>query len=418
MRRIAAWRRSSVRSGGSSSQRGGLSALDLMGEALAGLVERPMRGALTAIGTVLGVASVVSVLGLTATAGNQISETFTEAAATEVRVSEVPSDETVVTGFPADSDVRAGRLAGVVAAGVSWTVTDITSVTGSPTVDPPTIGIDLSVVAATSGYLAATGGRLGEGTLFNPVHESHDAPVAVLGALAAQRLGIATVATRPVIQIDGVVLTVIGIVEEFPRRPELGSAVIVPTSFALLRWSSSGLVLAEMLAVTDPGAAPGVADQLPLALRPDAPELFAVTPPPDPRQLRQAVENDFANLLLLLAGVSLTVGAVGIANTSMVAVLERVPEIGLRRALGARRRDVGGQFLLESMLLGAVGGLVGSSAGVLIVLAVAVSRSWTAVLDPGYVAAGPVLGAVVGALAGVYPSLRAAAVEPVRALRA
>jgi len=61
---------------------------------------------------------------------------------------------------------------------------------------------------------------------------------------------------------------------------------------------------------------------------------------------------------------------------------------------------------------------VGSSAGVLIVLVVAVSRSWTAVLDPGYDLAGPVLGAVVGALAGVYPSLRAAAVEPVRALRA
>ncbi len=120
---------------------------------------------------------------------------------------------------------------------------------------------------------------------------------------------------------------------------------------------------------------------------------------------------------LVLGGVSLLVGAVGIANVTLVSVLERVGEIGLRRAMGAARRHIAVQFLAESLVLGLVGGVVGASLGTLVIVGISAARSWTPVLDSSLALAAPLVGGVVGLLAGVYPSLRAASLEPVEALR-
>jgi ABC-type antimicrobial peptide transport system permease subunit len=142
-----------------------------------------------------------------------------------------------------------------------------------------------------------------------------------------------------------------------------------------------------------------------------------VTAPPEPRRARAGVERDLNSLFLLLGGVSLFVGAIGIANVTLVSVLERVGEIGLRRSLGAARRHIAAQFLLESSALGLVGGIIGAALGTLVVVAVAATRTWTPVLE-GWVPIGAaLLGGVVGFLAGAYPSLRAARLEPVEALR-
>ncbi|MFD0591393.1 ABC transporter permease [Catellatospora coxensis] len=128
-----------------------------------------------------------------------------------------------------------------------------------------------------------------------------------------------------------------------------------------------------MLVETELGAAQVVAAQAALALRPDAPQRFTVVTPPDPRQLRDQVSADVGMLFLLLAGVCLLIGAVGIANTTMVAVLERVPEIGLRRALGARPWHIAAQFLAESAAIGSLAGWVGAAVGAMTVVAVALA---------------------------------------------
>jgi putative ABC transport system permease protein len=123
------------------------------------------------------------------------------------------------------------------------------------------------------------------------------------------------------------------------------------------------------------------------------------------------------SLFLVLGIVTLVVGAIGIANVTLVTVLERVGEIGLRRAMGAARRHIAYQFLVESATMGLLGGIVGASVGVTVTVAVSVVREWTPVLDARVPLAAPLLGTVIGLLAGVYPSLRAAAMEPVDALR-
>jgi putative ABC transport system permease protein len=129
------------------------------------------------------------------------------------------------------------------------------------------------------------------------------------------------------------------------------------------------------------------------------------------------VQGDVNGLFLILGLVSLVVGASGIANVTLVTVLERVGEIGLRRALGASRRQVAGQFLLESTAVGLLGGVVGAVFGMVVVVAVSAVREWTPVLDVRLALGAPVAGALVGLLAGLYPSLRASRMEPVEALR-
>ena len=150
---------------------------------------------------------------------------------------------------------------------------------------------------------------------------------------------------------------VIGIIRGSPRLPQLGLGVMVPESVALRLWGPAQPAQpAQMLIHTRLGAAQAVALQAAVALRPDRPEALTATTPLNPTTLAHAVQSSLATLLLALAAVAVTVGAIGIANTTLVAVMERASEIGLRRALGARPVHIAAQFLAESAGLGIVRG--------------------------------------------------------------
>jgi putative ABC transport system permease protein len=150
---------------------------------------------------------------------------------------------------------------------------------------------------------------------------------------------------------------------------------------------------------------------------PQSPNEVDVSQPSDALTARAAAEGAFDTLFLGLGVVALVVGAVGVANIMIISVLERRSEIGLRRALGATRRQIRGQFLAEAILLTLIGGAAGVAAGVLSTVVYARSRSWQVVVPVEAWAGGIAAAIVIGAIAGLVPALRAARLSPTEALR-
>ncbi|MGH3498222.1 MAG: ABC transporter permease [Nocardioidaceae bacterium] len=387
-------------------------------EVIHGIGARPLRVALTVAGTLLGLATLVAVLGLTTSAQGQVSGRFSILRATDVEV--VANDGAFgVGGFPKNADDRVDRLAGVNAAGIAWAVDSVDWDSVSSTVVPgitAPVPSGISVYAASAGLLTASKATLKEGRTFDSFCVKEACRVAVLGYVAAERLGIDHLQPGLSVFVGGTPFLVVGILDNVQRNTQMLGGVIVPATTATALWGPPRQSTAWMTIDTRIGAANVVGSEVPYALRPEQISSYQVNLPPDPRSLQISVGGDLSGLFLALGGITLLVGAFGIANLTTVSVMERIPEIGLRRALGARSIHIGLQFVGESGCLGLIGGLIGTPVGIAIVLAVCLSRQWTALLPP-WLLLTPVLGLLVGLIAGLYPAWRAARVEPVTALQ-
>jgi putative ABC transport system permease protein len=409
-----------------------LSARDATAEAVAGIVQRPGRAVLTMLGTVLGVGAFVAVLGLTATGAGQISHQFTALEDTTVTVEDNGPANNVAApgtnppiGFPADADAIADHINGVVAAGVWWPVSlpDGTNFTGSLALSAAA-SQTIDLLAASPGAEQAMGLSMVAGSPLTVYENDTSQHVAVIETTTATTLGIspARLASQPAVFVDGIAYTVVGIYSSAQRVVTDESAMLIPENTALADFGNPEPGIgnqdeAQMVVATRIGATRAVARQIAAAELPGDPSRLVVTSPPKPQNLQNEVSGDLAGLFLILALISLLIGAVGIANTTLVAVLERTEEIGLRRAVGARPRHIAAQFLAESTALGTLGGLAGTCIGVGTVVIFAALKDWTAVLNPAYTLPAPLIGSVVGLLAGAYPALRAARTSPLAALR-
>lgn len=395
---------------------------DLIVEASYGIGARPARLVMTTAGTVLGIASLVVTIGFAQTAAGQIARQFDAVAATQVIIA--PGENQLANGstaasarLPWDAEARVGRLAGVEGSGLISLVDigegTITAVPVNDPSAPETLGPPL--IAVTPGLLDAVRGEVVTGRMFDIGHDTRADRVVVLGVRAAEALGINRVDSQPSIFIGEKSYTVIGIIDGVERRPDLLDAVIIPMGTARADFRLSGAD--ELQIRIQVGAGSLVARQAPIALDPNAPDNFSVVAPSSGSGLQENVQADVNVVFLILGFIALLAGGLGIANVTLLSVMERIGEIGLRRSLGATTKNIAGQFIVESAVIGLLGGLVGSALGVFAVVIVSVVNGWTPILDIGLVLGAALLGAVVGLAAGAYPALRASRIEPVTALR-
>ncbi len=389
---------------------------DLVAEGVSAIVAKPARAVLTTLGTVLGVGTLIVILGLTSTATGQVSARFDARAATTVSVVDTRPVDDLDAPFPLTEEAteRVRDLHGVTGAGVIYTVdTDDRVASAAPGHTDP---VSLPVRAVSPGAWSAIGPTVAAGRTYDVLTD--DVPVVVLGPAAANALGITGHGPPTSITIGATPFLVAGVLADVDRTPDLLLAVIVPTGIAETVWGAPmPKQEAELLVATEPGAALQVAAEAATTVSYLAPAHIAVSAPPDPRTLRDSISSDLTSLFYALALICLLIGTVGIANTTLVAVMERSSEIGLRRALGATGRHVAAQVLAESAGLGILGGIVGAALGLAAVIVIAGARGWSPIIDPTLLLWAPLLGLATGAIAGLYPARKATRIEPTEALR-
>jgi len=273
----------------------------------------------------------------------------------------------------------------------------------------------VSVRAAEPILLTTLQGRVRSGAFLN--HATEQYPAVVLGAEAARALGIRSVEGDPRVLIGGQWFTVIGILEPLPLAPTIDRAALIGFPVAESMFGVDGTA-SSVFVRTDPDQVDAVRSVLPSTANPAAPNEVRVNRPSDALAARAATDEALTALLVALGGVALLVGGIGIANVMVISVLERRREIGVRRALGASRRHIRVQFVVEAMLLAALGGVTGVLLGALITGGYAAASDWTVSIPVDALAAGVGVALVVGGIAGLYPAARAARLEPAEAVRA
>jgi len=378
----------------------------------AGLRARPLRVFLSALGIAIGIAAMISVVGISTSSRAELERTLDRLGTNLLTVS--PGTRMFggeAATLPDESVDMIGRIGPVTSVSATGNVTDARVYRNDHIPSGQSGGI--AVRAARVDLPATVGATIASGAWLNEVTAKY--PAVVLGGKAADRLGVGAAGPDTQVLLGGEWFTVIGILDPVPLAPELDTS-------ALVGWAAAESYLdfdghpTTVYTRSREESVTAVRTVLAATANPEQPDEVEVSRPSDALAAAQATDRTFSALLLGLGGVALLVGGVGVANTMVISVLERRAEIGLRRSLGATRGQIRAQFLTESQLLAGLGGAGGVLLGVAVTSVYASSQGWPTVVPAWATVGGVAATLVIGAVAGLYPAIRAARLSPTEAL--
>jgi putative ABC transport system permease protein len=384
---------------------------DLARIGAAGLSARRLRSGLTALGIAIGIAAMMAVLGISESSRADLLATLDRLGTNLLTVSAGHSVFGDSSTLPEVATGMIGRIAPV--EDVSGVEAVQANVRRSDLIPAEETG-GISVLAADRSLVATLRGRLVSGRGLDAATEGY--PTVVLGAVAARRLGIESVADSPLVYLGGHWFSVVGILETLPLSPEIDRAALIGLPIAKELFGATGSPTTIYVRAAD-AAIDDVRAVLAATANPAKPEEVTVSRPSEVIAARAAAASSFTALFLGLGAVALLVGGLGIANVMLMAALERRSEIGLRRALGATRGHIVGQFLTEALLLAGTGGVLGVALGSAVSIGYANSQGWLVSLPIVGIVGGVGMAVIIGAVAGIYPAVRAARTPPTDALR-
>jgi putative ABC transport system permease protein len=388
---------------------------DMVRAGLSALATRKVRTALSAIGVSIGIAALVGVLGLSASSRAALDAQL-KTLGTDLLTVE-PGGALGAAGgeakLNADAAAMIRRIGTVSQVSSVQTIKDAT-VRRSKFVDKETTG-GLTVVGTDLDLLPALRGSVAKGRWLDTA--SSNFQNVVLGSVTAERLGVTKADGTETVTIKDQTFTVIGILNSLPLAKDLERAAFVGKVASQNFLGADKLPSKVYLRVPNPADVPLVRLRLAATANPTSPDQVTVGRPSDALAAQVAARTAFTSLFLGLGAVSLLAGGIGIANVMVISVIERRGEIGLRRAIGATRFHISGQFLVEAIILSSLGGLVGIGLGSVATAVYAHSKKWQVVVPPTAIVLGLGGAMVIGAIAGLFPAIRAARLAPTEALR-
>ena len=391
-----------------------------------------LRSTLTMLGIVIGVAALVCMVSVGSGAQVEVSEKIRTLGANLLMV------------VPGAQNSGGARLE----SGTKPTLTEEDAVAirrelGEVLVAAPLLSRSMPLVAGNKNWVSLIAGinpdylvsrewQIAGGRSFTGAEAEQGAKVAVVGSVIVEELFDGRPGIGETVRIGNVPFTVIGVLD----KKGLGAAgrsqddvVFIPLSAAksrvlgAVRGTTREALDLIMIKLSDASATAGVQSEIETLLRQrhrirsDAPSDFAIQNPADVLTARRAAIRTLGILLIAVASVSLIVGGISIMNIMLVSVTERTREIGLRMAVGARRRDILWQFLIEALTLALAGGLVGTVLGAAAAIAIAWQAGWPILISPGAILLACGFAGLAGISFGLYPAHRASCLDPIAALR-
>ncbi len=387
---------------------------DLAGVAWSGLRARKIRTLMIMLGPIIGVAAMVSAVGLTESAKGALQAQLATLGTNLIIAQAGGSFGSQSPTLTSDAVARVQNISTVTSASAT---TNLSGVIALPIQGASTYyeAFPVPVRAADDVLPNVLGVQLQSGRWLNGSDQQLGTYALVLGEGIAQQYGYLPGEPRSV-RLNGVNFGVVGVLKAVPLDPTLDNAAFITEAAAKNTFHTNGRPN-EIYIRSVPGTTAATAAAVPTALSLGGTTQASTQIPSDVLQAAAQADKTLQQVALLAGLLALTVGGIGIANVMSISVIQRSSEIGIRRAVGHSRATIGIQFLLESLFVGLLGGAIGAVLGVAVVTIISAVAGWVVVINYGQIPVWMGLALAVSVVAGLYPSIKAARLEPLETLR-